>query len=63
MAHTPRFQGAAQGGNFFAYMRMLITADNKIMIGDLDIMGGVVLPAVPSLVVAHRKVVKTEQDG
>ena len=57
------FKGQYKVGNFFAYMRTLITADNKIMIGDLDITGGVELPAVPPLVAAHRKVVKTEQDG
>ncbi len=57
------FKGLHKVGNIFAYMRTLITADNKIMIGDLDITGGVELPAVPPLVAAHRKVVKTEQDG
>ena len=35
------FKGQHKTGNIFAYMRSLITADNKVMIGDLDITGGV----------------------
>lgn len=35
------FKGQHKTGNIFAYMRTLITADNKVMIGDLDITGGV----------------------
>ena len=36
------FKGQHKIGNIFAYMRSLITADNKVMIGDIDITGGVV---------------------
>lgn len=35
------FKGQHKTGNIFAYMRSLITADNKVMIGDLDLTGGV----------------------
>lgn len=35
------FKGQHKTGNIFAYMRSLISADNKVMIGDLDITGGV----------------------
>lgn len=35
------FKGQHKTGNIFAYMRSLITADNKVMNGDLDITGGV----------------------
>lgn len=34
------FKGQHKTGNIFAYMRSLISADNKVMIGDLDITGG-----------------------
>lgn len=36
------FKGQHKIGNIFAYMRSLITADNKVMIGDIDLTGGVV---------------------
>ena len=35
------FKGQHKTGNIFAYMRSLITADNKVMIGDPDLTGGV----------------------
>ena len=36
------FKGQHKTGNIFAYMRSLITDDNKVMIGDIDLTGGVV---------------------
>lgn len=36
------FKGQRKIGNIFAYMRSLVTADNKVMIGDIDLTGGVV---------------------
>ena len=35
------FKGQHKTGNIFAYMRSLITDDNKVMIGDIDLTGGV----------------------
>ena len=35
------FKGQHKIGNIFAYMRSLITDDNKVMIGDIDLTGGV----------------------
>ena len=35
------FKGQHKIGNIFAYMRSLITDDNKVMVGDIDLTGGV----------------------
>lgn len=41
LAVMKAYKAQHKTGNIFAYMRSLITADNKVMIGDLDITGGV----------------------
>ena len=35
------FKGQHKTGNIFAYMRSLITDDNKVMVGDIDLTGGI----------------------
>uniref|UniRef100_UPI003FEE9666 hypothetical protein n=1 Tax=Alloprevotella sp. TaxID=1872471 RepID=UPI003FEE9666 len=34
-------QGATQGGNPYSYLRSLVSPELKVMLGDLDITGGI----------------------